>query len=75
MDGPNSYYVDGSKIVLIHDDEIAEYEFADPLHRSEQVGCSAGRFRKGMDDAVGDSCLVHAPISDRRLDRRLTTSR
>lgn len=36
-DAPNSYYVDGSKIVVIYYDEIIEYEFTDASLRAQQV--------------------------------------
>ncbi|WP_223565180.1 hypothetical protein [Agrobacterium tumefaciens] len=36
-DAPNSYYVEGSKIVVIYYDEIIEYEFTDASLLAQQV--------------------------------------
>lgn len=44
---PNSFYVAGAKIVLIHDDEIAQHVYTNPTRRAEQITLlEAARIRK-----------------------------
>lgn len=57
-DAPNSYYVEGSKIVLIHDDEIAEYDFTDASSLQDQVVLLENAQIRRVDFAKGSIILA-----------------